>query len=201
MRADLTRPVPGSKWPVKRLLCGLVVLLALAGCNSLLPRSTNVTSQFREFEDLRNAVESLEPKKTDQATLVRLGIDPSTLPNTTVLSYTDILRRFVPGSAVSKDELDAGIVDCLNVRDACRGWELNVVSISRDRTGSFLADIFNFRRRTITTGWRFNATILLANGIVVYRSWGGQPSVNMVDVDINPLGPLQNSVPALLVSQ
>ena len=50
----------------------------------------------------------------------------------------------------------------------------------------------------MTSGWRFNALILIANGVVVYRAWGGQPSINQVDVRTNPLGPLQEIGPAVL---
>jgi len=166
----------------------------------MLPRSNNATSSFRHFEDLRTAVESLQPGKSDQRTLIALGIDPGTLPNTTILTYADLLRRFSPGTVAIKEDLDPGINACLAARDACRGWELNVAYIANARTGSFLADFFNFRRHTITTGWRFNALILMADGAVVYRAWGGQPSVNQVDVRTNPLGPLQDIGPAVVVS-
>ena len=183
-----------------RWLLVLSVTLFTAGCGSMLPSSTNATSSFRHFEDLRAAVDSLQPHKSDQGTLVRLGIDPGSLPNTTILSYAELLRRFQPGTVAIRDELDPGIVACLLARDACRGWELNVAYVANERTGSFLADFFNFRRRTVTTGWRFNALILMANGVVVYRAWGGQPSVNQVDRRANPLGPLQDIGPAVVVN-
>ena len=73
---------------------------------------------------------------------------------------------------------------------------LNVNNISKVRTGNFFADFFNFRRRSLTTGWRFNALILIVNDVVVYRAWGGQPSVNELEVINNPLGPLQDIGPA-----
>ncbi|NDH52534.1 MAG: hypothetical protein EBY24_11180 [Betaproteobacteria bacterium] len=180
----------------------LVFLVAIGsvGCSSVLPRSINASSAFLEFESLRAAIDSLQPMKSDRADLARLGIDPGLLPNTVILSYPDLLRRFVTGAAVGKEDLDAGVVQCLEARDACRGWELQVSRIARARTGSFLPDFVNFRRRTETTGWRFNALILLANDIVVYRSWGGQPAVNQVEVNTNPLGPLQDMGTAAIVS-
>lgn len=183
------------RWPLVASVC-----LATAGCSSMLPSSTNATSSFRRFEDLRLAVDSLHPNTSDERSLIRLGIDPGSLPNTTILTYADLLRRFQPGTVAMRDELDPGIVACLAARDACRGWELNVAYVANKRTGSFLADFFNFRRRTVTTGWRFNALILMANGVVVYRAWGGQPSVNQVDRRNNPLGPLQDIGPAVVVN-
>ena len=179
-----------------RWVTALVLVATGAGCSSMLPVARNATSSFRHFEDLRNAVESLQPMVSRQDDLTRLGIDPAQLPNTTILTYADVLRRFAPGTSAAREDLDAGIQSCLNARDACRGWELSVAYLLRARKGSFVADFFNFRRRTETTGWRFNALILMADGLVVYRAWGGQPMVNQTDVETNPLGPLQDIGPA-----
>ena len=59
-------------------------------------------------------------------------------------------------------------------------------------------DFVNLKRTTETTGWRFNATILMVNGLVVHRTWGGQPLVQEVEVRKNPLGPLQDGGPGFL---
>lgn len=142
------------------------------------------------------AVESLVPKLSDLSSLSEKGLTPAKQPNTLILTHTDIVRRVVNGSVLGKEDLDPGIVTCLNARDACRGWELNVAHISKERTGGFWADFVNFKRRTETTGWRFNALILLVNNVVVYRGWGGQPVINEVEVNTNPLGPLQDMGPS-----
>ncbi len=181
-------------------LFALCLALAMSGCSSMLPKSNNASSSFAQFADLRNAVESLQPMKSDLAALRRLGIDPIALPNTLILSYADILRRFAIGTVVIQEQLDAGIATCLLARDGCRGWELQVSQVSRERNGNFLADFTKFKRRTETSGWRFNALILLADDVVVYRAWGGQPFLNQVDVEINPLGPLQDIAPAVVRS-
>lgn len=178
--------------------CALALLALLSACSSLLPRASSATSDFRHFEDLRDTVQNLQPMQTRLAELERLGIDPAKLPNTRILTYVDILQRFVPGPAVRREDLDAGILACIEARDGCRGWELDVAFIKRDRTGNFLADFLNFKRRTETTGWRFTGLILLAHGTVVYRVWGGQPLVNQLEVQTNPLGPLQDIGPAVV---
>jgi len=36
---------------------------------------------------------------------------------------------------------------------------------------------------------------------VVYRSWGGQPELNEVQQQRNPLGPLQEIGPAIVTNQ
>lgn len=170
------------------------------GCSSMLPKARTESPTFQTFDEARLAIESLVPKKSDVSTLSDMGISPSKQPNTVILTQADIVRRVVNGGALGKDDLDPGIVTCINARDACRGWELNVARISKVRTGNFFADFVNFKRRTETTGWRFNALILLVNDVVVYRGWGGQPVINEVEVSNNPLGPFQDMGPSAITS-
>lgn len=181
--------------------CALSLALLLGGCSSMLPKSLSESPTFQNFDDARKAIESLQPKKSNLATLSDIGISPAKQPNTLILTHADIVRKVVNGSVLTKADLDPGIVTCLDARDACRGWEVNVARIAKARTGNFWADFLNFKRRTETTGWRFNALILMVNDVVVYRAWGGQPVVNEVDVNTNPLGPLQDMGPAVVTSR
>jgi hypothetical protein len=112
------------------------------------------------------------------------GLDPTSYPITKILIHSDVVRLLVPTSVLRREDLDHGILTCIEVRDTC--------------TGNFLADFSNFERRTETTGWRFNALILFMKNTVVYRSWGGQPDVSEWEVDSNPLGPFQDLGPSLL---
>lgn len=173
-------------------------VVALAACASMLPKTKTESPTFKTFDDARGAIDSLVPMQSTVTTLSDLGIDPIKLPNTLILTYADIIKRVVNGSVLQKEDLDPGIVRCLEARNACRGWELNVSAILKERTGNFWADFFNFSRRTETTGWRFNALILLVDDTVVYRTWGGQPVVNDQEVHSNPLGPLQDVGPSLV---
>jgi hypothetical protein len=79
------------------------------------------------------------------------------LPNTVLLSFADISKRFLGTGVLSKEDLGPGISACLSARDACRGLDLNISKIEKRRTGAFFSDFINYRRRTETTGWRFNA--------------------------------------------
>ena len=178
--------------------CLLSLALLVAGCSSMLPRALNESSVFQSFDEARYAVDSLVPMKSDLSTLTRLGIDPSQQPNTLILTHADIVRRFVPSALLKREDLDPGVLVCLEAREACRGWEITGARILKARTGNFFADFTNFSRRSETTGWRFNALILLVNGVVVYRAWGGQPRVNELEVNTNPLGPLQDIGPAIV---
>jgi hypothetical protein len=110
-----------------------------------------------------------------------------------LLTQADIVRKFfVPNTLLTREDLDPGVLMCVAARGACRGIDLTISKISKTRTGNFLKDVTNFSRRTETSGWRFNATILLVDDLVVYRAWGGQPWVNELEVTHNPLGPFQD---------
>lgn len=182
-------------------VCVLSLALLITGCSTLLPRARSESSPFASFDEARNAIDGLTPMKSDVATLNKLGIDPVKQPNTTILAHADIVRRFVPSALIKREDLNPGVLACLEARDACRGWEITAARISKTRTGNFVADFTNFSRRSETTGWRFNALILLVNNVVVYRAWGGQPSVNEIEVTFNPLGPLQEMGPAIVTNR
>ena len=187
--------------PIFFFLCGLALTWGLAGCSSMLPHVHSQSSPFQSFDDARKAIESLVPMQSNRATLAALGVDPATQPNMVILTHADVVRRFVPSALLQREDLDPGVFACLTARDACRGWEINASRITKARTGNFWADFTNFSRRSETTGWRFNALVLMVNDVVVYRAWGGQPSVNELEVNTNPLGPLQDMGPAIITSQ
>lgn len=182
---------------------GILFSLALlmGGCTSMLPKARSQSSPFQTFEQARTAIDGLVPMKSNVTDLTKLDIDPVKQPNTSILTHADIVRRFVPSALLKREDLDPGVLACLEARDACRGWEIPAARILRARTGNFFADFTNFSRRTETTGWRFNALILLVNDVVVYRAWSGQPNVNEVEVNTNPLGPLQDMGPAIVTQQ
>ena len=176
------------------------VSLGLTGCASWLPQASSDPVHFTSFDQAKLAVESIEPGRTRLQNLKDVHLDPVQQPNTVLLSYADILRRVMGGSVLAKQDLAPGIVQCLEAHDACQGLEYNISSIHKDRMGSFWLDFINFKRETVTSGWRFNALVLSVDGVVVYRSWGGQPEVNLVDKQRNPLGPLQEIGPAIVIN-
>lgn len=62
-----------------------------------------------------------------------------------------------------------------------------------ERFGNFWLDIFNFRRKSKGTGWRFKAVFLVIDDIVVDKFWNGDPKIVMDTDARNPLGPLQDA--------
>lgn len=169
-----------------------------AGCTSLLPVSHSDASAFQTFEEARDAVVALVPMKSTRSTGGKEWVDFAAHPNTKILTHSDVVRLLVPAGLLKREDLDPGILVCVQARDACRGLVIVASRIAKTRTGSFFADFINYRQRTETTGWRFNALILYVDDLVVYRSWGGQPKIDELDVHTRPLGPLQDLGPTLV---
>ena len=164
----------------------------LVGCSALLPHSVNITEvKWSSFEEAQSAVESLTPFETHKVALVNVGLEPLANPAITLLTYSDIVQRFATGSAVRAEDLDAGIRECLVRGQACTGYAINAKQLNKERIGNFFLDALNFRRETETTGWTFNAIVLLVDDVVVYRRYGGQPRIRERETTSNPLGPLQ----------
>lgn len=180
------------------LIAGVVMISA---CSSMLPKAYTNSSAFESFDEARAAVEKLQPMKSDRQALERNGFNLKSHANIKLLTHADVVRIFVPTSLLKREDLDPGILMCLEARDACRGMEVAESRMARVRTGNFWTDFANFKRRTETTGWRLDALILFVNDLVVYRSWGGQPAINEVEIRTNPLGPFQEIGPALVTAQ
>jgi hypothetical protein len=167
--------------------------LALAGCQALLPTATSRTPfGWASYAEAAGALEKIVPYKTRRAELQALGFDSMDNPAVTILNFADIAQRFPAVAALSSDELDHGLRDCLKAGRRCIGYSINVKQVRRKRIGSFWADTFNFRRQSEITGWSFNALIVLVDDVVVYALAGGQPAIREYETVRNPLGPLQS---------
>lgn len=180
----------------------LAVVALLGGCADLLPKGrSEIGTPWQSFDDGKRVVESILPFTTRRADLAEMGLDPYKNPSMTLLNYSDILQRFAVGNVLRADELDPGIAACLKGGKRCTGYALAVRKVRTDRTGNFWLDSLRFDRRTETTGWSFNALILLVDDLVVYTLYGGQPNIREQEVSRNPLGPLQgwgDAVPGMI---
>jgi hypothetical protein len=150
-----------------------------AGCTGLLPAAkTSVAGPWKSFEEARLTFAQIIPYQTTRAELDAMGLSPGRNPNITLLNYSDVIRRFVPPGGVDGYSLDPGVMDCIRVRSDCQGYELDQKTLRRNR-------------KTMTTGWEFNAVWLVKNEVVVYKLIGGKPQVREDESRRNPLGPLQ----------
>jgi hypothetical protein len=176
---------------VRRFL-GAGILIGLAGCSSLLPTSKNtVIGPWSNFQEAQTLFQKITPYETTEADLRTMGLDLATNPNITILNYPDVIRRFVPPTVVDGYQLDRGVADCIASNMACRAYEIDQKYLDRNRYGGFWADFFNFRRQTKTTGWTFNAVLLLKKDVVIYKLTAGQPLIEENESKRNPLGPFQ----------
>ena len=168
-----------------------VLAFALGGCSSLLPRSTVSTqTPWQSYKEVQEVFDQIKPFETTLQDLKEFKLDPEVNPNVAILNYSDVIRRFTT-AAMNPKELDAGVLECIQARTKCRGYEIDHRVSNRNRAGSFWLDFTNFKRRTEIEGWRFNGVILIKDDTVVYKLTGGQPQIREVEESRSPLGPLQ----------
>lgn len=178
-------------------LPGLILLISLAslgiGCSSALPHEEdNLGSRWQKFEEVRTDYEQIKPYETTQEGLKALGFDPYTQPNIHILSYLDIIQRFMPNDSITMDDLDPAVSFCIKARARCIGYEARPHRSKSERVGNVILDLMTFKRHTKKTGWSFYALIIINDGVVVYKVWSGKPMVSDEKIRKNPLGPIQS---------
>jgi hypothetical protein len=177
-----------------------ILLLSLmgSGCSGMLPSVKKTTqSPWQRFEDAKRAFDQVIPQKTTSKELKRLGFDPFEIPNVKLITYLDLFKIFLPNDSVLMEDIDPGVRSCLEAKDACHGYEVTPSRLNSKRYGNVFLDLLNFRRKKITRGWKFYALIVLKNGLVVHKIWGGEPNISEIEDKRNPLGPFQNIDKAL----
>lgn len=180
----------------------IIAALAAAGCTSLLPRSEAAAeSPWRSFQEAQQTFDKIIPQLTTADDLKLLKLDPANNPNITLLNYSDVLRRFIPSGMVTGLDLDKGVLDCIQAKTACKGYEVDQRTLKRQRIGNFWLDFLNFRREVDVVGWRFNGVILVKDNLVVYKLTGGQPVIHETEQSRNPLGPFQGIGESRLLSR
>jgi hypothetical protein len=175
-------------------LLAAVVSTTLAACAHILPEtSVDSRAAFDSFDSARQAIERIEPYRTRVGELKTLGFDVEGQRNVTLITYPELVARLAPNSAVSLENLDPGIRECILARTTCVVYGLRFVHETRERRGGFFADFFNFERTTVVTAWRFDAIIAVHDDLVLFRSFSGEPDSVRVEHQRNPLGPLQSA--------
>lgn len=179
--------------PPRRLFALLTALSLAVGCSELLPKAEqHVASPWSNFDAAKATFEQIEADRTTVAELRARGIDPYTSENVQLLSYSDILLKFPLADGWSARSIDGGLRRCLEAGKQCTGYSISVQEVHRDRVGSFVLDLLNFKRTVDVKGWTFNGLILLVDERVVYTLYGGQPKVQATEVSKQPLGPVQS---------
>lgn len=167
----------------------LALLVLLTGCSRLLPSGKAVAeSPWTRYSDAKEAFDKITVGETTVQDLKVLGFDVQNSPNLKVLNYLDIAATV---QGIPHEELDPGLQACLMARDDCRAYVFEPKRTYTKRIGNFWLDIGSFRRITQETGWRFKALIVFVNHHVAYKLASGEPQIDQLQEQVNPLGPFQ----------
>lgn len=179
--------------------CAIAVLLSMtvaamtAGCSTILPRKeTTTVSRFATYNDVTAAYANIQPGRTTIDDLATIGFDLKKTPNIKQVNYLQITEAFLPHPGVSFAMMPASVQECVKAQDRCMGYVIGPRVVNEKRVGNIALDIFNFRRKTTTTGWTAEMLLVLLDGVVVYKLWSGEPNIDSSSTTTNPLGPLQN---------
>jgi len=167
-------------------------LLLASGCGTLLPEShTTVESRWKSYTEVKEVFDRVEPYQSTAADLKELGLTPEASPNIKVLTYVEIIQRFMPNPAITQADLDEPVRDCINAKQDSYAYELTLTDTHAKRHGSVFLDVFGFKRQTHETGWKFHGLILFTNDLVIYKLNSGEPQFAREQKQVRPLGPLQ----------
>ncbi len=168
--------------------------LLLSGCGSLLPTTKSITeSPWDTFDDAKKNFDRVLPYKTKDEDLKALNFHPYVTENVEILTYLDIIQRFLPNPSMQMKDLDEGLQECLLYKELCYAYEVNIEEVKTKRSGNVILDLFGFRRKREDYGWHFNALIILNENLVIYKLWGGKPNTHKFYQKKKPLGPFQDS--------
>lgn len=175
-------------------ICIFIFSLMNCGCSGLLLPSIETTtkSPWQNFEEAKTAFDKIIPNQTTREGLKKLGFDPFETPNVSLITYLELTQKFMPNQSIRFDDLDPKVQACLKAKESCQGYEVSPKVLHSKRYGNVALDLFNFRRKKLTTGWHFAALIVLKNDLVVYKLWGGEPKISEYEDKRNPLGPFQD---------
>src|SRR5919206_5076288 len=130
-------------------LAAVALVLFVAGCGSLLPKSHEVTaSPWRTYQDAQEAFDKIVPGQTTIADLRQMSLDPTSNPNIAILNYADVMRKFMLNQSFSVNDLDGGVRDCVMAKVSCRGFEVTQSMVNKNRQGNVVLDVLGFYRET-----------------------------------------------------
>lgn len=193
--ADECRGTGGARYMARRGVAAVVLAAfwALVGCQALLPSGkSEIISGWASYEEAEAALAEVEPYQSTRQELHDAGLDPRTNSSLAVLNFAEVMQRFAVSALADPNGYERGIQDCLRAGQRCTAYSVKAERTYSQRVGNFWLDLLSFKRETESTGWNFNALIVLVNDLVVYRITSGQPRIHAFEVSRQPLGPLQN---------
>lgn len=164
----------------------------LAGCSAVLPHESNIDSRFQSYDQLVEAYGKIDTSRTRLAELSGLGFDPRTTPNIKVLSYVEIIDRFVPSDAMTLERVPPAVRTCIEVQDRCSAYVYRLQHSETRHNGYVVPDLIGIERDTTKVGWSAEIALLVRDDRVVYKVMVGQPYLENRHDKTQPLGPLQD---------
>ena len=168
------------------------VLLLSTACSSMLPvRTVRTHTEWSEYHQLKNVVHHLHAGQTLED-IKALGVDVDKTKNIEVLTHLDVAKRFgLIGMRDPNLRVPPGVQRMMDAAEKGRGYELTVQHTVEEREGSFWKDFLNFKQVKRTTGWKFSVLIITVGDKIEYVLHKGNPNINRLEVEKNPLGPFQ----------
>lgn len=171
----------------------LALVLLNTGCKSLFPSDDAKTkTKWQTYDEAQAAFDRIILHQTTLEDLKTMGYDPHATPNVRILTYLDLIERFLPNASISMQDLHKDVRACIEAKDCCNAYELNLLVNNSQRYGNLFLDIFGFKKKTHITGWNFKALILAKDDLVTYKILSGTPYVDRYEKKLKPLGPLQD---------
>jgi hypothetical protein len=178
---------------MKTLCLSLLAVVLTTGCRNLLPSDSNRSqTRWKSYEEAQAAFDKIKPHATTREELKEFGFDPKTTPNIKVLTYLDLIRRFLPNSSVTMADLHPDVRQCIEAKDACQVYELELAITHGKRYGNLFADMFGFKKKNHITGWDIKMLVLVKDDVVAYKLRSGEPHIDRYEKKVKPLGPFQD---------
>jgi hypothetical protein len=178
---------------MREQIVGGVFLLCLAGCGGVLPHETNVdSSKFQTYDQVTASYGGVHLGQTRLNELPALGLDTQTSPNIEVLSYTEIVNRFLPAKTVTLQQAPPGVRLCIEAQYRCSAYVFHLEHSRKQRSGSVVPDLLGIEQNTVNDGWSAEIVLLLEDDLVVYKVISGTPHTQDRHEKTRPLGPFQD---------
>ena len=170
----------------------LALVVTTTGCKALFSSSSQRSrTPWQNFDEAQAAYDKVVPHQTTIVELKTMGFDPLTTPNVKILTYLDLIQRFLPNNSITLEDLQPDVRACIESKDCCHAYEMDLDLTDSKRYGNLVLDVFGFNRKTKTSGWTFKALIIVKDDIVAYKLRSGEPNVDRLEQKTKPLGPLQ----------
>ena len=194
---------------MKKIFAMCLTFLALVslttGCKSFFPVEDKRTlNTWTNYQDTQFTFDKIVPHQTTIGDLKKMGLDPYSSPNIKLLNYLDVIERFIPNQSITKEDLPPDVRTCIESKECCQAYEVNLDVTHSKRFGNLALDVFNFKKNSRITGWSFKGLIVIKDGMVTYKLASGEPNVHRLEKKTRPLGPLQeldgmvNRVPGMM---